>query len=62
MLGKDRSMDLLDPCAMRMMPIIQYNKGEELTQTTIHEERESDIVYEGMLYGDNDFDGFTLST
>lgn len=29
-LGKSRSMDLLDPCLMRMMPIVQSVIGEEL--------------------------------
>lgn len=32
-LGKGRSMDLLDPCAMRMMPVLRYTYGEELTAT-----------------------------
>lgn len=34
-LGKGRSMDLLDPCAMRMLPILKYNYGEELTSTAL---------------------------
>ena len=29
-LGKDRSMDLLDPCAMRMLPCVNIPYGEEL--------------------------------
>ena len=29
-LGKDRSMDLLDPCAMRMYPCANIPYGEEL--------------------------------
>ena len=33
MLGKGRSMDLLDPCAMRMLPLLEYPYGEELTAT-----------------------------
>jgi hypothetical protein len=33
MLGKGRSMDLLDPCAMRMLPVLGYNYGEELVKT-----------------------------
>lgn len=61
MLGKDRSMDLLDPCAMRMMPIIQYNKGDELIQTAVYEEAEERPIYEGAFYGDNDFSGFVLN-
>ena len=31
-LGKDRSMDLLDPCAMRMYPCANIPYGEELEQ------------------------------
>lgn len=30
MLGKNRSMDLLDPCAMRMYPCLRLQYGEEL--------------------------------
>lgn len=30
MLGRHRSMDLLDPCAMRMLPVLRYAYGEEL--------------------------------
>lgn len=33
-LGKSRSMDLLDPCAMRMLPVLQYPYGEELFRTS----------------------------
>ena len=29
-LGKNRSMDLLDPCAMRMYPTLYLEYGEEL--------------------------------
>ena len=32
-LGRGRSMDLLDPCAMRMYPVLQYRSGEELAMT-----------------------------
>ena len=35
MLGKGRSMDLLDPCAMRMLPLLEYPYGEELTATMV---------------------------
>lgn len=31
MLGKGRSMDLLDPIAMRMLPVLDLQYGEELT-------------------------------
>jgi hypothetical protein len=33
-LGKNRSMDLLDPCAMRMLPVLEYAYGEELIKTS----------------------------
>lgn len=32
-LGKERSMDVLDPCAMRMYPYLEYVYGEELIKT-----------------------------
>lgn len=32
-LGKSRSMDFLDPCAMRMLPVLDYAYGEELEKT-----------------------------
>ena len=32
-LGKERSMDVLDPCAMRMYPVLEYAYGEELIKT-----------------------------
>lgn len=34
-LGKNRSMDLLDPIAMRMYPILGYQVGEELEKTAV---------------------------
>lgn len=42
MLGKDRSMDLLDPCAMRMYPCAGMPYGEELEYgfTSVAEEQE----------------------
>ena len=33
-LGRGRSMDLLDPCAMRMYPCLEYQYGDELAKTT----------------------------
>ena len=54
-LGKNRSMDLLDPCAMRFLPVLEYPYGEELTKTMTEvyddddEERES--IYDDFLYG-----------
>lgn len=35
-LGKSRSMDLLDPCAMRMLPILDIPYGEELMRTAAY--------------------------
>ena len=40
-LGKDRSMDLLDPCAMRMYPILRIEPGRELEETAIDARRSS---------------------
>lgn len=34
MLGKGRSMDVLDPMAMRMLPILEYAYGEEYEKST----------------------------
>ena len=54
-LGKNRSMDLLDPCAMRFLPVLEYPYGEELTKTMTEvyddddDERES--IYDDFLYG-----------
>ena len=39
-LGKDRSMDLLDPCAMRMYPCSNVPYGEEMEQGFINAEEE----------------------
>ena len=33
-LGKGRSMDVLDPCAIRMMPVLRFPYGEELDSTS----------------------------
>lgn len=56
-LGKSRSMDLLDPCAMRMMPVLEYAYGEELINTMV-DEREDDIyspskvnIYDNSMWG-----------
>lgn len=34
-LGKHRSMDLLDSCAMRMLPVLGYEYGDELAKTAV---------------------------
>ena len=54
MLGKGRSMDLLDCCNMRMLPVLQYNYGEELLATTVEEHKEVD-------YGHNSVDVYDES-
>lgn len=35
MLGKGRSMDVLDPVAMRFLPLLQYELGDELLKTRV---------------------------
>lgn len=49
-LGKNRSMDLLDPCAMRFYPCLEYPYGEELMRTTILEEDEEEMYGRGSIY------------
>ena len=44
-LGKSRSMDLLDPIAMRMLPVLEYVYGEELIKTAYEDEEEKDPYY-----------------
>ena len=34
LLGKGRSMDLLDPFAMRMLPLLEYEYGKEFDMST----------------------------
>lgn len=41
-LGKSRSMDLLDPCAMRMLPVLEYVYGEELIKTAYEDDGDKD--------------------
>ena len=41
-LGKGRSMDLLDPMAMRMYPLCMYEYGSELESTMGYEREEED--------------------
>lgn len=50
-LGKGRSMDLLDPCAMRMLPLLQYEYGEELIQSEKSTSQD---------YDNDDEDGFDI--
>lgn len=42
-LGKSRSMDLLDPCAMRMFTCLEFPYGEELEKTmNLYDDNEDD--------------------
>ena len=55
MLGKGRSMDLLDPCAMRMLPFAPFEYGEELIKTEVvrSESKEPGIfvnIYDNNLW------------
>lgn len=54
-LGRGRSMDLLDPCAMRMLPILELPYGEELLGTMQQEEQydDSDSNYNNSVYNDS---------
>lgn len=56
MLGKFRSPDLLDPCAMRMLPVLKYANGEELEKTSAYRGNDDDEM-EGLLV--NVFDDST---
>lgn len=42
MLGKHRSMDLLDPIAMRMQPLLGFEYGQELIMTEVSKVEEDD--------------------
>lgn len=44
-LGRRRSMDLLDPCAMRMLPVLKFAYGDELGGTAILPEGHSREEY-----------------
>lgn len=54
-LGKNRSMDLLDPCAMRFLPVLEYPYGEELMKTmneaSDEDDDEKESIYDEFLYG-----------
>lgn len=55
-LGKGRSMDFLDPCAMRFYPVLEYAYGEELIKTTeLAQDDEPDegneSIYDETIYG-----------
>lgn len=51
MLGKGRSMDLLDACSMRMYPILGYELGSELENTMPeYVEEETDVFGRRSIY------------
>lgn len=53
MLGKGRSMDLLDPIAMRMYPLLDYEYGQELIMSSVEEEDDDrDIYGKQSIYDD----------
>lgn len=51
MLGKGRSMDLLDPIAMRMLPVLDVPYGEEMT--VIPMEEDEDAEEDENIYNDS---------
>lgn len=55
MLGKGRSMDLLDPIAMRMMPLLEFEYGKELIMTSeeIEEEDSFDAFGRASIFEDS---------
>lgn len=56
MLGKGRSMDVLDPCAYRMYPLLQYEYGDELVKTAVYmQESDRNARRPGTSIYDNSF-------
>lgn len=58
MLGKGRSMDLLDPIAMRMYPLLKYEYGEELIRTAVDKVNEESTFLGRMSRADIYDDSF----
>ena len=54
-LGRHRSMDLLDPCAMRMLPVLRFPYGEELERTS------AEFYYQDERTEGDAFDESTVS-
>ena len=57
-LGLGRSMDLMDPCAMRMLPLLSIPDGYELENTRAEYERYQEDVDDGSrvdIYDDTQF-------
>lgn len=53
MLGKGRSMDLLDPIAMRMYPLLEYEYGQELIMSSVEDDDDDrDIYGKQSIYDD----------
>ena len=52
MLGKGRSMDLLDPVAMRMLPVLDLPYGDELSGT-VRDDDEDDDNEDENIYNDS---------
>lgn len=52
-LGKGRSMDLLDPIAMRMYPVLEYAYGEELQSTMYDGNDEYDDENNNDIFNDS---------
>ena len=48
MLGKGRSMDLLDPIAMRMYPLLDFEYGQELIMTAAEKNDSDDRSYSNV--------------
>lgn len=53
MLGKGRSMDLLDAIAMRMFPLAEYQYGTELEKTAIDQRDEIECDSNESVYEDS---------
>jgi hypothetical protein len=52
-LGKGRSMDLLDPCAMRMLPLLELPYGDELLKTMALNVEDEDDYRNQSIYDDS---------
>lgn len=55
LLGKSRSMDLLDPCAMRFFPCIYCEYGSELSYGIMSEQEEEEAYGERVNIFDDSF-------
>lgn len=52
-LGKGRSMDVLDPIAMRMLPLLDYEYGKELVMSECDMKEENNSGYGVNIYDDS---------